>query len=687
MEQQQKEIYDAKQDSTYQKPVVDCREQRERTTMSGAKVPYYHIHGYFEGTGVKFLFCFPEKAQYRGHFIQHLSPFPGPDEENASLDKHDEDDFITFALTHGSGFVETNMGSTAVFGQTSDSTIFYKSSAAAAEYARVIAKELYGDHRVYAYCFGGSGGGYKTMSCLENTSAFDGGVPFVIGSPISLPNCLTVASFGARVLRHCWKKIVDAAEPGGGDLYAGLNEEEAAALHELISIGIPPRTLCSFENFDDGALPVLAPTVHAFDPTFFDDFWSKPGYLGTVKNGSAQRDRIRLQTRVKAVGIPQAPGQKNGASGTTDGRNGTDDAWQKMLSNLEASYIETEEVPTGSDLYMHGVEIRILSGAAAGRKLTLGRIEGNHLYPGMSFGENIMEVLPMLRPGDSLLIDNSDYLAIQTYHRHQVPEDRSFHAFDQYRGQDGKPIYPQRPMVISYGFTAGGCGSVQDGHIQAKTIIMNNLMDGDFPWQADWYKGLIERVNGKAFADENVRLWYNDNAPHGDCTAMGNNLRFIPYLGMLAQALLNLSGWVEHGIVPVKSSGYTLTDNQVILDQDPVKRSGVQPIVRLLANASESTKGSAGVPVAFTAEVRMYKGAGHFQSAEFSFEGEQDFPVKGENPELWQEGDVSCARVKVTHTFAKAGTYFPTVRVTSNERKGDDYTKLLNLCRARVVIE
>ena len=37
------------------------------------------------------------------------------------------------------------------------------------------------------------------MSCLENTNAYDGGLPFVIGSPVSLPNCLTVMAHGARL--------------------------------------------------------------------------------------------------------------------------------------------------------------------------------------------------------------------------------------------------------------------------------------------------------------------------------------------------------------------------------------------------------------------------------------------------------------------------------------------------------
>ena len=688
MEQIKKQIYDAKTDDTYKNPVIDCREMRERQLLSGEKITYHHIHGYFDGTGVKFLFCFPQKEMYEGHFIQHLSPFPGPDEELASLNKQDESDFISFALSHGSGFVESNMGSAEIFGQTQDSTIFYKSSAAAAEYARVIAKELYGEHRVYAYCFGGSGGGYKTMSCIENTNAFDGAVPFVIGSPVSLPNCLTVWSNGARHLRHCWEKIMDANEPGGRDMYEGLNEEEKAALEELVNMGVPPRTICGFGEVDDGSLPVLAPTVHRLDPTYFEDFWTKPGYLGTDKNSSAVRDRIQIYTTVKSVGLPDVTavtGKKQANREEIDGRNGTDDAWQKMLCNPGVFYIEAEEVPSGEDIYMHGIEIIFESGAAEGKKLALSKIEGNRLIPGNSFGNDTLVILTMVRPGDRIRIDNSDYLAIQTYHRHQVPKDKSFHAFDQYRDENGEPIYPQRPVVISYGFTEGGCGSVQDGNIQGKVIIMNNLMDGDFPWQADWYKGLIERVKGTEHVKKNVRLWYNDNAPHGDAVEMEDNLRFVPYVGMLAQALLDMIAWVEKGIEPVADSGYSLIGNQVILDDDPISRSGVQPVVSLLANGKESVKVKAGEPVVFTALIQMYKGAGELELAEFSFEGEQNFPVKGEKVRCWKEGEIACAEVKVVHIFAEPGSYFPTVRVSSN-RKKNRYTRLKNLCRSRVSV-
>ena len=105
-----KEIYDAKSDPSYQNQFIDVEEWRERETADGRKIPYLYVHGGFAEKGVKFSFCFPSKETFRGRFFQYLSPFPGPDEEMASLNKTGEDDQIAFCLENGAYFVESNMG-------------------------------------------------------------------------------------------------------------------------------------------------------------------------------------------------------------------------------------------------------------------------------------------------------------------------------------------------------------------------------------------------------------------------------------------------------------------------------------------------------------------------------------------------------------------------------------------------
>ena len=285
-----KEIYHALEDPNYQDVYVDVEEMRTRVLYDGTELAYRYVHGGFKAKKVKFSFCFPRRDAYKGHFFQYLSPFPGPDEEMASLNKKGTDDMIGFSLLNGAYFVESNMGSVVMFGPNGDDKDRWKSSAAVAEYSRKKAQEIYGGSRPVGIVFGGSGGGYKTMACIENTDAWEGAVPFVIGSPASLPNTITMHAQGQRVLRNCFGRIIDNLEPGGSEnMYDGLNEMEAAMLRELTDMGFPPMAwyLEAGGKIDDGSLPVLSPGVKRADPGFFEDFWKVPGYAGADPESSA----------------------------------------------------------------------------------------------------------------------------------------------------------------------------------------------------------------------------------------------------------------------------------------------------------------------------------------------------------------------------------------------------------------
>ena len=182
-------IYDATKDEQFGKGYIDIDEMRTRKLDDGREIPFRYMHGGFEGTAVKFSFCFPEAEEYEERFYQYLSPFPGPEEELASIAVTGIDDKIAFCITHGAYYVESNMGSGAIFTNSDDNTMSYRSSAATAEYSRVMARKVYGyEHRPYGYVYGGSGGGYRTIACIENTNAFDGAAPYVIGSPYAIPN-------------------------------------------------------------------------------------------------------------------------------------------------------------------------------------------------------------------------------------------------------------------------------------------------------------------------------------------------------------------------------------------------------------------------------------------------------------------------------------------------------------------
>ena len=608
----EKLIYHALEDPTYARPVIDEKEERVRALMDGQKIPFLYIHGSFEGTEVKFVFCFPRKDAYRGRFFQYLSPFPGPDEEVASLEHHGLQDNVSFALLHGAYFVETNMGSSAMFAGRPDSTIVYKSSAAAAEYSRQVAMELYGCPRPYGYVFGGSGGGYKTMACIENTNAWDGACPYVIGSPVSLPNTITMHAQGQRVLRHAFSKIVDAMDAGGsGDPYKDLTNDEAQMLRELTRMGFPPRAwfLEAEGRIDPGSLPVLLPGMKQADPSYFTDFWTLPGYEGADGLCGAVTDRVRFEGVIKSVHLPE----KEDADKT--GFNGVDD---------------------------------------------------------------IAAVLALIQPGDRVALDNSDFIAIQSYYRHQVPADPAFHAWDQFRDAEGQPTLPQRRNVFGYSMT--GTGTVQDGQIQGKVIVIQSLMDeSTCPWCADWYRGKIAEALG---SDSHMRVWYMDRCLHGD-DGIQRNTQVVNYLGALHQALLDVSDWVERGVEPLPTTNYRLEDGQIVVPDSARERRGIQPVPVLLVNGAVCTHVKVGEIVTLTASAQAPEQAGKITALDF------DFGDRSQEDFFDVVGVLNHDSASVTHTYAKPGTYFAAVRVKM-QRKGDSdalFTQVLNLARARVIVE
>lgn len=683
------EIYDAKKDPQFQKGFIDIDEMRTRSLDDGRELPYRYMHGGFEGTDVKFSFCFPEKEAYEGRFYQYLSPFPGPDEELASLPVPGEDDKIAFCLTHGAYYVESNMGSKAIFTNGDDNTITHRSSAASAEYSRVMAQKVYGyEHRPYGYVYGGSGGGYRTIACIENTNAFDGGAPYVIGSPYAIPNCQTTRAYAERILRHKIPQIMDAVDAGGsGDPYKDLNDEEAAALKEATLFGYPLKSWFCSADLNDGSLPVLMSGIKGMDPQYFEDYWNVPGYLGADPDGSAAKDRICMDAKIAYINVPGLKEQI--LEGKIDTRNGVDDAWKKMIVSDEMDdepWVELQDVLPEKDYYVKGAVMTFLTGDAKGKHLQIGKIEENRVYLTEGFGmDSIVETLQLLKKDDAIHMDNSDYVAVQTYHRHQVPT-RDYHAWDQFRNEEGDPLYPQQKMLLGPNFCGNGPGCKENGLIQAKVMIVAALMDEQaYPWQADWYRRKIAFVHDGNDADY-CRLWYFDHALHGDTAASVDELRVVTYLPGLKQALVDLAAWVEKGIEPLPSSNYHVNVGSVEVADSADERGGIQPVVHATANGSKCAYVKAGESVRFVAEAEVPKNAGVLTYVEWSFEGETDFPYKDEF-ELKNEG--KCGTSTIEHTFEKPGTYFVVVRVKS-QRDGDKsepFTQVKNLDRVRVVVE
>ena len=662
-------MYDPKKDLLLTKPFIDAEEPRTR-----GGTPFTYVHGGFEGTNVKFMFCFPEKDKYEGRFYHFLSPAPGPDEEIASLSPKREGmtDHIVFALTHGAYFVESNMGASSNFGANSDPTILYRSSAAVAEYSREVATRLYGCSRPFGYVYGGSGGGFKTCSCIENTSAFDGAVPYVTAAPVALPNIMTVGAHAARILRNKMEWIADVTEPGSDhDVHSGLNDEEKAAFDEVTRMGFPPQSwamyamAAKFGMGGGGSFGLFAPQVRMIDPEYFSDFWTKAGYLGTEPDSSALRDRVKCEAVIRSIYIPEKIAKTSGI----DGRNAAGNAWEKMIDSRFAGnpVIEVENLPELS--YPVGINIRFLDGESAGAEAGVKAIAGNMLILSQTFlGSILEETLTKAKPGDVILLDNSDSIAIQTYHRHQVPTP-DFTVWDQFRNADGTPKYPQRENQLCMGFAYNGAGSIQNGNIQCKTLMVNCIADGGATtWMADWYRCKV-RENFGADVENRFRLWCMENCGHMDSDPSTDPLREPTYLGALYRALIEVAQWVEKGKEPAPNTRYTLTDGQPSVPENAMERGGVQAAVSLMANGKRRAEVKAGETVRFTSKISLPADGERIILTEWSFEGE----------------DFTPGATEAEHVFKKPGTYFVSLRVQSNNRD-DCFTAIQNIDRARVVV-
>jgi hypothetical protein len=607
-------------DPLYTTPYIDIDEWRDKP------VRHRYVHGGFKDTELKFSYYFPPAEYYEGRFFQLLLPVPGI--ETAAINAPAATtlpDPIPFAMESDAYLVESNQGCVNMFGGDDATITGYRGSAAAARYSRVVASEMYGPHRPYGYAYGGSGGAFRTFACVENCpDVWDGGVPFVQGSPMSIPYMFTAQGHGFRVLRNKFASIVDAVDPGGsGDMYAGLNNEERAALAEVTRMGFPPKAWFSAEKTAlayTGILAMFLDNVLKWDPEYFKDFWEKPGYLGYDAPESLLKERVQHKVKITQV-----------LKSKDITELGTMVSMPARIADPEGQMpaaIKLEKMPEG---FLQGNTITLTSGAAAGHILYVAGVVKDLIMVG--FGGTDFKDLVKMKAGDEALIDNGTYLAIQTYHRHQIPSP-DYYVWDQYKVA-GKPIYPQRP-VLGLRYARYAMGTPQCGRFAGKMILVESATDeAAFAWQADWYRNRVKEALGSRL-DDNYRLWFTDNAMHtapavmpGDKRPVAST-RMVSYVGIVQQALRDLANWVEKGWAPPPSTNYKVIDGQICMPETATERMGIQPVVHLKVNGGVSADVKAGETVEFTGAIEAPPQTGTVVSAEWDFEGAGDYPIKEE---------------------------------------------------------
>lgn len=661
-------------DPFFAQPYVDIDEWRDEP------VRHRYIHGGFKDTQARFSFYFPPKEQYDGRFFQYIMPMSGNENVVQKPNYPDPPYSLGFAFESGGYFVESNLGRLDMFPGEDPTIAGYRTSVAVVKYSRALASEMYGSHRPYGYAFGGSGGGYKTISCIENTvGVWDGVVPFIHATPMAMINVFSVQAHAMRVLKDKMSAIIDAVEPGGsGDMYANLNEEEREALTEVTKMGFPPRAWFNYRRIAfgyTGVLTTLLDPMIKWDPTYFEDFWKEPGYLGANPTQSLLDARIKHETTISKLIMPDDIRKMGGSLSISAGQAGN--------VTVPAGFV-LESVPEGD---IQGASIFLKSGEAEGCVVYAVAVFDDMVF--LAYGEDNYGFLAAVKAGDKVLIDNSNYLATQTYHRHQVPSPE-YYVWDQFRGNDGKPLYPQRPEILGPRHAYQGAGSVQTGKFEGKMIVVEMLVDeAAYPWQADWYRSKVKAALGEKF-DDNYRLWFIDNAMHTPpvITPLDSHpaitTRVINYSGILQQALRDVSAWVEKGVAPPASTTYKVVDGQVEVPPTAAERKGIQPVVTLTVNGGERADVKVGKKVKFSAVIETPPNAGLVVGVEWDFEGAGDYPIT----EQLKDIKSNRAKVKTTYTFSESGTYFPAVRVTS-QRQGDSQTpnaRIRNIGRVRVVV-
>lgn len=656
----------------YAKRYIDVDEWRD------TPVRHRYVHGGIEDTDLRFTMYFPPKEQYQGRFYHYILPVSGNEHAIEFPEYPDPSYTIGFAVDSGAYLVESNMGKLDFLPSNDPDITLYKGSAITAEISRLIANDMYCPHRPYGYAWGGSGGAFKTIACMEKTSGvWDGAVPFIHATPVALPNNFTVQAHALRILKDELPDIIDAVEPGGsGDMYAGLNDTQRDALLEVTKFGFPPRSWPNYKNIAfgyTGVLSSLLDVVISLDPTYFhDDFWTLPGYLGYDRPESFQGQRItNFQTSIaktlsvdelRSMGIPVSYS-----------------ASQPANTAIPAAF-RLAKMPTED---LQGTSITISSGGASGSTVYIAGVFGDVVSIG--YGSNLGSLMNVAT-GDQVTLDNAVYLAVQTYHRHQTapPE---YHVYDQYRDRNSQPIYPQRQVQVGTLFNQAGDMS---GKFDGKMIVVDNLMDEiAFAWPGDWYRSRVEAAHGSV--DDVYRLYYVDHAMHTPPVVGPNDERpvlstyVINYGPVLQQALRDLAAWVENGVAPAESSAYQIVDGQVQVPATAAERKGLQPVVSAAANGGKRADVTVGEEVKLSAIADTPPNSGSVVAVEWDFEGAGDFS----GVQKLDDTRSTHLELETTHAFSKPGTYFPSVRVSSQRNGNADtpHARMPNLDRVRVVVK
>jgi len=663
--------------------------------------PHGHrrVHGGFADCDTRFTFYFPHHDEWQGRLIMPLEGAHAGHEDFFGGALGDAMGGVGLTARLGGYMVESNMGH---IGDDidpkggEDATLYgWRAAAESARFSKYLAQQVYGSAPHHAYVWGGSGGGRRSPLVLENApDVFDGALPFMGGGDVRpFPakeriKGAQVMSFACmfnvqRMLRHgdTMDKIIDSMQPGGsGNPFEGLDSHAREELTSLYRQGFPrgDEFMIATPMGQIWLWSSIADLLVEQDPSYFEDFWTKPGYIGHDLPYAVEDDVIDVVTTVSRVITVQDL--------LTDP---TFDAPEFMLmrviagimageSGMDMAYaIEVKGLPEG---YRLGAGLQLKTGEAAGRQLYCIGSAGD-VFACDGHGEANLERFNGVKVGDEIHVDNRKFLAFCYFHRHHIMDDAQFDSLR----LDGIPIYEQHPVPLMSPLM----GVSYTGHFEGKLLWIHHTHDSSlWPSQGIIYRGAVLETQGPEAAAEKFRLQWTQNAEHIPPTYLPNSSKratatwLIDYFPVIEQGLADLIQWVEEGVAP-PNTAFEWVEGQVRLPATASERGGVQPVVSVTANGGLRAEVKAGETVQLEVAAEVPTNGGTIVSVAWDFDGWGSFPFHHE-----VDGSDSSVHLSTAHTYDTPGTYFATALVHSNrEGKVDaEFRRLPNLASARIVV-
>jgi hypothetical protein len=680
-------------DKHFGQPYVDRDEWREEP------YPHRHIHGGFRDCDARFTFYFPRAEEWQGRLIMPMEGAHAGHEDFFGGALGTALGGVPLTARLGGYMVETNMGH---IGDDidpkggEDPTIYgWRAAVEGARFSKTVARQVYGSEPHHSYVWGGSGGGRRSPLVLENApDVFDGALPFMGGGDVR-PFPATERIKGAQVMSFAcmfnvqrllrdpatMARIIDAMQPGGtGNPFEGLDSHAREELTSLYRQGFPKGNefMIATPMGQIWLWSSIADLLVEQDPSYFEDFWTKPGYIGHDLPVAVAADVINVKTTVSRVVTVRELLSDPAFESAEYGLMKTMAGLMAGEAGLDLPYaIQITGLPDG---YRLGAGLQLTSGDAQGRQLYCIGTSGD-LFAADGHGEANLERFNGVKAGDEIHVDNRKFLAFCYFHRHHVMEDAQFDSLR----LDGVPIYEQHPVPLMSPLM----GVSYTGHYEGKLLWIHHTHDSSlWPSQGLIYQGAVLQEQGLDAAATKFRLQWSQNAEHIPPAYLPNSASratstwLIDYFPIIEQGLTDLISWVEDGVAP-PSTTFDYVDGQVKLPDTAAKRGGIQPVVTVAANGGVRAEVKVGEPVRLEVAADVPPNAGTIVSVEWDFDGWGSFPFQHE-----VDGSADSVTFETTHAYDAPGTYFATARVQSN-REGDatNITRLIpNVASVRIVV-